>query len=210
MFIRKQYLIRIGASSSPFPVEITPDSSFVVQPLSLSVSPYFEDDNENTDGIVPGLSLCADVRWRTSLLHTSSRTGLESFVWLLIPALPRRQLILTPKGSEKNLSKHIKQLRCCVRPPAVFNASPAKEEEKAHFKAFVTFPIQKLSWNSGALGVLWGRGSEIEGFGLFYYYKTRIEQNLVCFSSSIMSCQCTPDEQRSWRSFKTRPSINFP
>lgn len=65
-----------------------------------------------------------------------------------------------------------------MRPPAVFNASPAKEEENAHFKAFVTFPIQKLSWISGALELLWARGSEIEGFGLFYYYNTRIEQNL--------------------------------
>lgn len=89
MFIRKQYLIGIGAS--PFPVEITPDSSFVIQPLI--VSPYFEGDNENTDGMVPGLSLCADVRWRTSLLHTSSRPGLESSVWRSIPALPQGQLI---------------------------------------------------------------------------------------------------------------------
>lgn len=50
-----------------------------------------------------------------------------------------------------------------MRPPAVFNASPAEEEENSHFKAFVTFPIQKLSWIAGALEVLWGRGSEIEG-----------------------------------------------
>lgn len=118
-------------------------------------------------------------------------------------------LFTTPEASETNLSKHIKQLRCCVRPLAVFNASPA-EEENADFKAFVIFPIQKLSWISLALEVLRGRGSETEGFGSLYYYRTRIEQNLSVFSSSMISCQWTPNEQRSWRRFMTCPSIIFP
>lgn len=87
-----------------------------------------------------------------------------------------------------------------MRLPAVFHASPAKEEENAHFKAFVTFPIQKLSGISGALEVQWARGSpegKLEGFGLFYYYKTRIEQNLPVFHHTVSSSYLVDGHQMS-------------
>lgn len=97
------------------PGEISSASSFVVPPLIVSL--YFEDDNENMSGMVPGLSLCADIRrWRTSLLHTSCRPGIGSSILALSPSAATTTADSfhdsQPEASETVSSKHIKQLNC--------------------------------------------------------------------------------------------------
>lgn len=97
------------------PGEISSASNFVVPPLIVSL--YFEDDNENMSGMVPGLSLCADIRngEHPSSTHPAG-LELEAQFWFLVPALPRQQLIpfhdSQPEASETVSSKHIKQLNC--------------------------------------------------------------------------------------------------
>lgn len=67
--------------------EINSASRLIVPPLIVSL--YFEDDNKNMSGMA--LSVLGDGEHPSST-HPAG-LELEAWFWLLVPALPRQQLI---------------------------------------------------------------------------------------------------------------------